>query len=87
MRMVQFPVDLPREERAAALDQLGDAGRLASKLRLRVSLAGSLDDQTLPEVLARVPSAESVAVGRAFASRALLVGAERAVRDLRALLG
>ena len=80
-------VDLPREERVAALDQLGDAGRLASKLRLRVSLAGSLDDQTLPEVLARVPSAECVAVGRAFSSRALLVGVERAVRDLRALLG
>jgi pyridoxine 5-phosphate synthase len=80
-------VDLPREERVAALDQLGDAGRLASKLRLRVSLAGSLDDLTLPEVLARVPSAECVAVGRAFSSRALLVGVERAVRDLRALLG
>lgn len=80
-------VDLPREERSAALEQLGDAGRLASKLRLRVSLAGGLDDQSLPEVLARVPSAEFVAVGRAFSARALLVGIERAVRDLCALVG
>jgi len=80
-------VDLPREERVAALDGLGDAGRLASKLRLRVALAGALDDQSLPEVLGRVPSADTVAVGRAFSSRALLVGVERAVRDLRALVG
>ena len=43
----------------------------------------NLDERTLPEVLAVVPSADRVAVGRAFSARALLVGVERAVRDLR----
>jgi pyridoxine 5-phosphate synthase len=76
-------VDLPHAERSTALESLGDAGRLASKLRIDISLGGALDERTLPEVLAVVPSADRVAVGRAFSARALLVGVERAVRDLR----
>lgn len=77
-------VDLPPAERRTALESLGDAGRLATKLRLGLSLGGSLDERALSEVLEVVPSAEIVAVGRAFASRAMLVGVDRAVRDLRA---
>jgi pyridoxine 5-phosphate synthase len=76
-------VDLPRAERKGALDALGDAGRLAAKLRIGLSLGGALDARTLPEVLAVVPAAGRVVVGRAFAARAMLVGIERAVRDLR----
>ncbi|MEZ4218623.1 MAG: pyridoxine 5'-phosphate synthase [Myxococcota bacterium] len=77
-------VDLPRAERRAALEQLADATRLASKLRLGLSIGGALDDRSAPEVLEVAPSAERVAIGRAFAARALLVGVDRAVRDLRA---
>jgi pyridoxine 5-phosphate synthase len=76
-------IDLPRAERKSALEALGDAGRLAAKLRIELSLGGALDERTVPEVLAVVPSANCVAVGRAFSARALLVGVERAVRDLR----
>lgn len=76
-------VDLPAAERKTALEALGDAGRLASKLHMTLALGGGLDERSLPEVLAVVPSADRVAVGRAFTARALLVGVERAVRDLR----
>lgn len=77
-------VDLPRAERRGALEKLGDATRLASKLGLELSLGGSLDERCLSEVLEVTPSAVRVTVGRAFAARAILVGVDRSVRDLRA---
>jgi pyridoxine 5-phosphate synthase len=79
-------VDLPTAERRAALKQLGDAARLASKLQLGLGLAGGLGYRTLPEVIQAAPAAERVAVGRAALTRSLLVGLDRALRDLRALL-
>jgi pyridoxine 5'-phosphate synthase PdxJ len=79
-------VDLPRLERAAALDRLGDAARMASKLRLPVSIGGSLDERTLRPFAERVPALARVAVGRALVARAALVGIERAVADFRARL-
>jgi pyridoxine 5-phosphate synthase len=80
-------VDLPGKERAAALERLGDAARLAAKLRLHVAVAGGLGPRTLPDVLGAVPAAERVVVGRGVAARALLVGLDRAIRDLRECLG
>jgi pyridoxine 5-phosphate synthase len=80
-------VDLPGKERDAALERLGDAARLAAKLRLGVAVAGGLGPRTLPDVLAAVPAAERVVVGRGVAARALLVGLDRAIRDLRECLG
>jgi len=76
-------VDLPLAERAEALGRLGDAARLAAKLRLEVGLGGRLDEQSLAAVLEAAPIATSVAVGRAFVGRAALVGIDRAARDLR----
>jgi pyridoxine 5-phosphate synthase len=78
-------VDLPANERQVELGRLGDAVRLASKLRLGIGLGGGLGYRTLPEVLETCPAAEWVAVGRAALARALLVGLDRALRDLRAL--
>jgi pyridoxine 5-phosphate synthase len=80
-------VDLPGPERAAALQRLADAVRLASKLRLGVGVGGSLGFRSVGEVLAASPPLESVAIGRAALARAMLVGIDRAVRDLRALVG
>jgi len=77
-------LDLPEAERNAALESLSDAVRLAAKLRLRIAIGGGLGYATAPELLDRVPATEIVAVGRAVISRALLVGLDRAVRDLRA---
>jgi len=79
-------VDLPASERRGELERLGDAVRLASKLRLAIGLAGGLGYRRLPEVLESCPAADTVVVGRAFLARALLVGLDRAARDLRALL-
>jgi len=80
-------VDLPPPERMAALQRLGDAVRLASKLRLGIGVGGGLGFRSIGEVLASSPPLESVAVGRAAVARAMLVGMDRAVRDLRTLVG
>jgi pyridoxine 5-phosphate synthase len=69
--------------RRAALERLGDAARLAAKLRLEVGVSGALGARDLPAVLEAAPVAERVVVGRFAVARALLVGVERAVRDLR----
>jgi pyridoxine 5-phosphate synthase len=79
-------VDLPPAERRTALKQLGDAARLAAKLQLGLGLAGGLGYRTLPEVIEAAPAAERIAVGRAALTRAVLVGLDRALRDLRALV-
>jgi len=79
-------VDLPGPERTAACERLGDAARLAAKLRLEVSVAGGLGPRTLPQILAAVPAAERVVVGRGVVARALLLGLDRAIRDLRECL-
>jgi pyridoxine 5-phosphate synthase len=76
-------VDLPLAERAEALTRLGDAARLAAKLRLEVGLGGRLDEASLGAVLEAAPIATSVTLGRAFVARAALVGIDRAARDLR----
>ena len=76
-------VDLPDADRRAGLVALGDAARLASKLRMGIALAGGLDDRNLREVIEAAPSAERIVLGRGLARRALLVGLDRAVRDHR----
>lgn len=63
---------------------LDSIARLASKLRLELSLGGSLDERCRAEVLEVTPSVVRVTVGRAFAARSILVGVDRSVRDLRA---
>lgn len=79
-------VDLPRADRLRELQGLGDAARLAAKLGLGLGLSGGLGYRTLPEVIEAAPAAERVAVGRAALTRSVLVGLDRALRDLRALL-
>jgi pyridoxine 5'-phosphate synthase PdxJ len=76
-------VDLPETERRGALLALGDAARLASKLRLGIAIAGGLDDRNVGEFLEAAPAVERVVFGRGLARRALLVGLDRAIRDFR----
>jgi pyridoxine 5'-phosphate synthase PdxJ len=80
-------VDLPGPERVAALERLGDAAKLAAKLRLPVALAGGIERRNVRALLEAVPVAERVVVGRGLVTAALLVGIDRAVRDLLAELG
>jgi pyridoxine 5-phosphate synthase len=80
-------VDLPPADRSRELERLGDAARLASKLRLRVSAAGGLGYRSVRELIEYAPAVDAVVVGRAAVARAVLVGLDRALRDLRALVG
>lgn len=79
-------VDLPANERAAQIEKLADAVRLAAKLRLAIGIGGGLGFRGLRELLEAAPAIENVAVGRAAIARALLVGLDRSIRDLKALL-
>ena len=76
-------VDLPPREQREALVQLGDAAKLAAKLRIAAGAGGGLDTAALPALLGAAPSLEWVCAGRALAERAMLVGLDRAVRDFR----
>lgn len=80
-------VDLPEPERAREMEGLRDAARLASKLHLDLGLGGGLGYESIPEVLAAAPDCQRVAVGRSVILRAVLVGLDQAVRDVRATLG
>ena len=68
-------------------ERLGDATRLAAKLRLSVGIGGGLGMRDISGVLQAAPVAERVAVGRFLISRAILVGLDRAIRDFREHLG
>ena len=78
-------VDLPATERRDEIVKLADCVRLASKLGIAVGIGGGLSYRSLPEVLAACPAAEWVSVGRSVLARAVLVGLDTALRDLRAL--
>lgn len=77
-------IDLPASEREVACVALGDAARLAAKLDLAVGLSGGLSYRNIGEVLDAAPSVSRVAIGRSALARALLVGIDQAMRDLRA---
>jgi pyridoxine 5-phosphate synthase len=80
-------VDLPEPERSAAWERLSDVARLAAKLHMEVAAGGRLDGRALRALVVAAPVVRSAVVGRELVSRALLVGVERAVRDLRVELG
>jgi pyridoxine 5-phosphate synthase len=83
-------VDTTRYAQAAALDgeelkRIADAARFAHKLGLAVSAGGALDYQSA-RGLASQPDVRTLHVGRAVVARAVLVGLERAVVEMRALV-
>src|SRR5262249_14302548 len=80
-------VDLPGAERQAAPQRLGAAARPGRGVRLGVGIGGGIGYRSAGELLAACPALEWVAVGRAAVARAMLVGMDRAVRDLRDLVG
>lgn len=80
-------VDLPPVERMRELEKLGDAARLASKLRMYISAGGGLGYRSIVDVIENAPALAAVSVGRAAIARAVLVGLDRSLRDLRALVG
>jgi pyridoxine 5-phosphate synthase len=80
-------IDLPPVERVRELEKLGDAARLASKLRMHIAAGGGLGYRSVADVIENAPVLAAVVVGRAVIARAVLIGLDRALRDLRALVG
>jgi len=79
-------VDLPRSERATELEALRDSVRMASKREMSIGIAGGLGYRSVTELLDGAPAVGTVAVGREVVSRAILVGLDRALRDMRQLV-
>lgn len=83
-------IDTTRYAQGPALDdeelrRIGDAARFAHKLGLAVSAGGALDYQSVRGVASQA-DVRTLHVGRAVVARAVLVGLERAVREMRALV-
>jgi pyridoxine 5-phosphate synthase len=74
------------EKRAGELQRLQAAARHAAKLGLRVAAGHGLDYWNVQEV-ARIPEVTELNIGYSIVCRAVLVGLERAVRDMKALIG
>ena len=75
-----------REEDAAAeLSTILQAARAASKLGLRVIAGHGLDYRNV-QPIARIPEIVELNIGHSIIARAMLVGMERAVREMKALL-
>ncbi len=68
------------------LARIFDAVRLASKLGLEIGVGHGLDHRNL-EPLAEVDAIVEFSIGHSIVSRALLVGMERAVAEIKVLLG
>jgi pyridoxine 5-phosphate synthase len=73
-------------DRAAALRRLADAAKQAAKLKLEVHAGHDLNYWNTGPFAAAVPEVAEVSIGHALVARAALVGLDRAVRDMVALL-
>ena len=65
--------------------KITDAAKLAGSLGLRVGAGHGLNYVNVRKI-ARIPEVEELNIGHSIISRAVLVGMERAVREMRALI-
>jgi len=73
------------DRRARELHRLAEAARAAAQLGLRVAAGHGLDYHNVVPVAA-IPEITELNIGYAIVCRAVLVGLERAVRDMKALI-
>ena len=74
-----------REERTEQIDRLNRGASLARKLSLAVHAGHGLTYENVAPVAA-IPEIEELNIGHSIVSRAVLVGMERAVRDMATVL-
>jgi pyridoxine 5-phosphate synthase len=75
-----------REDQAALeADKIAQAARTAAKLGIRVLAGHGLNDRNVKRIVA-IPEIEELNIGHSIVARAALVGMERAVREMKALL-
>ena len=73
-------------ERAAELRRLVEAAQYGSRAGLRINAGHGLNYENLPAFLAAVPHLDTLNIGHSIVARAVLVGMERAVREMKGLL-
>ncbi|MBR2979647.1 MAG: pyridoxine 5'-phosphate synthase [Myxococcaceae bacterium] len=74
-----------REERANELRRIEEGAHLASQLGMSVAAGHGLDYANVQDI-ARVEEIDELNIGHSIVSRAVFVGLDRAVRDMRALI-
>ncbi len=72
--------------RERELKRLADAAKLAHSLGLRVNAGHGLTCENVPPMLARVPHLVELNIGHHIISRAVMVGIERAVKEMLAVM-
>ena len=75
-----------KDKRRQIYAQIVDAAKLAKKLKLGVNASGGLDYTTI-KVFKDLSEIELFIIGHSIVSRAALVGMDRAVREMRKLIG
>lgn len=73
--------------RAAALKRVAEAARLAAKARIEVHAGHDLTYVNAGPLAEALPEIAEMSIGHAVVARAALVGVDRAVRDMLALIG
>ena len=73
------------KDRGREFDKITEAAKLAGSLGLRVGAGHGLNYVNVRKI-ARIPEVEELNIGHSIISRAALVGMERAVREMKALI-
>jgi len=74
------------KDRGREFEKITEAAKLAGSLGLRVGAGHGLNYVNVRKI-ARIPEVEELNIGHSIISRAALVGMERAVREMRAIIG
>jgi pyridoxine 5-phosphate synthase len=74
------------KDREREFVKITEAAKLAGSLGLRVGAGHGLNYTNVRKI-ARIPEVEELNIGHSIISRAALVGLERAVKDMKALIG
>ena len=78
--------DLSGAARAAELQRLAAAAEHGHKIGLQVNAGHGLNYDNLPAFLKTVPHLHTLNIGHSIVARAVMVGMEQAVREMKALL-
>ena len=78
--------DVSGAERAAELLRLVEAAQYGFRAGLRINAGHGLNYENLPAFLAAVPHLDTLNIGHSIVARAVFVGMEQAVREMKVLL-
>ena len=78
--------DVAGAERAAELQRLVEAAQHGFRAGLRINAGHGLNYENLPAFLAAVPHLDTLNIGHSIVARAVMVGMEQAVREMKGLL-